>query len=282
MRTGHSAVVHLVSRVCVSIAGFVATFFIARELGSEALGLYTIGVALLFVSKVPLNAVGRAISKRVSEGSNEAVFLWAGICINTFVGLLLAGGIILFRDPVNAYVGVDVALLLACLVLVQAVLTAVKSGIVGQKQVWQAGIIELVERVGRTTLQIAFVLVGFHVIGLYLGHVASLTFAVVVALIALRARLVVPTSESIRSLFSFSKYSWLGAVKNRSFGWMDTLVLAFFVSPSLVGVYEVAWTLSNVLALAGGSIQETLFPELSDLKTKGQLDAIRQIGRAHV
>jgi O-antigen/teichoic acid export membrane protein len=56
---------------------------------------------------------------------------------------------------------------------------------------------------------------------------------------------------------------------------MDTIVLAFFVTPDLIGVYEVAWTLSNVLVLAGGSIQQTLFPELSDLSTRGETDQIR-------
>jgi O-antigen/teichoic acid export membrane protein len=56
---------------------------------------------------------------------------------------------------------------------------------------------------------------------------------------------------------------------------MDTIVLAFFVGPGLIGVYEVAWTLSNVLALAGGSIQQTLFPELSDLSSQGEVEKIR-------
>lgn len=275
MKTGHSALVHFVSRIGVSLAGFVATFFIARELGSEALGLYTIGVALLFVAQIPLNAVGSATSKRISEGTDEAEFLWGGVLLNAGIGLFLAAGIVLGGDVVDQYVGTEAAVFLALLVFAQALLTAAQSGLVGQKRVGISGGVEVVERVGRTGFQIGLVLVGFHVAGLYLGYVASLVVGVIVAFALVRTWPATPTVEQLRSLFDFSKFSWVGQLRARSFGWMDTLVLAFFVTPSLVGVYEVAWTLSNVLALAGGSIQQTLFPELSDLSTKGEVEKIR-------
>jgi O-antigen/teichoic acid export membrane protein len=263
------------SRIGVSVAGFVATFFIARELGSEALGLYTIGVALLFVGQIPLSAVGNSIRKRVSEGGDDAQFLSAGLIINGGFGFLLAGGVVLGRDLINQYVGADVAILLALLVFAQALLTSVKAGLDGQKRVALSGLIEVIERVARTTVQIGLVLIGFHVAGLYLGYITSLALSVVVGLVLLRFRLSTPSVEQFHGLFDFAKFSWLGRLRSRSFGWMDTIVLAFFVGPGLIGVYEVAWTLSNVLALAGGSIQQTLFPELSDLSSQGEVEKIR-------
>jgi O-antigen/teichoic acid export membrane protein len=275
MNTGRSALAHFLSRIGVSVAGFVATFFIARELGSEALGLYTIGVALLFVVKIPLSAVGSAISKRVSEGHEEARFFWSGITINATIGVVLAGGIVGGGELVNEYVGADVAIFLAALVLLQALLIAVQAGLIGHKRVAQSGLVDVVERIGRTGFQIVLVLIGFHVAGLYLGFVASLAVSVVLALVLVGGRPSVPSTEQFRSLLDFTKFSWVGQLRYRSFGWMDTIVLAFFVGPGLIGVYEVAWTLSNVLALAGGSIQQTLFPELSDLSSQGEVEKIR-------
>jgi O-antigen/teichoic acid export membrane protein len=275
MNLGRTAVTVFLSRVGVSVAGFVATFFIARELGSEALGLYTIGVALLFVLRIPLNAIGSGINKRVSEGHAQAAFLSAGVIISVGVGIVLAGALLLGSEFVDQYVGLDVAVPLSLLVMSQAVFTAAQSGLAGKKKVATAGIVQVVERIGRTTFQIGLVLLGLGVIGLYVGYLASLALAAVLSLALLRTRPVIPTREHARSLFEFTRFAWLGKLKSRSFGWMDTIVLAFFVTPDLVGVYEVAWTLSNVLALAGGSIQETLFPELSDLSTRGEVDRIR-------
>jgi O-antigen/teichoic acid export membrane protein len=49
---------------------------------------------------------------------------------------------------------------------------------------------------------------------------------------------------------------------------MDTLVLAIFVSNSLIAVYEVAWNLASLFAIFGSSISRTLFPEISKLSSE--------------
>jgi O-antigen/teichoic acid export membrane protein len=275
MNTGRTALVHFLSQIGVSIAGFVATFFIARELGSEPLGLYTIGVGLLFAFGLPMNAIGSAITKRVSEGRDTQQFLWTGLVASVGVGLLLATFIFLGRGYFNRYIGAELATLLAALVVVQSLYTAVRSGLNGQKRVAFTGIVTVVERTTRTALQVGLILLGFHVSGLYVGFISSLVVATALAIIVLDLRPALPNLEHLRSLLNFTKFSWLGKIKSLSFGWMDTIVLAYFVTPSLVGIYEVAWTLSNVLALAGGSIQQTLFPELSELSARGEDERIR-------
>ena len=42
----------------------------------------------------------------------------------------------------------------------------------------------------------------------------------------------------------------------------------FFVSPSLIGIYEVAWGLGSMLAVISTSVRTTLFPEISDLSAQ--------------
>jgi O-antigen/teichoic acid export membrane protein len=58
---------------------------------------------------------------------------------------------------------------------------------------------------------------------------------------------------------------------------MDILVLGFVVSDSLIGIYQVAWTLASFLAIAGSSISSTLFPQVSSLGTRKNFDQIKHL-----
>jgi O-antigen/teichoic acid export membrane protein len=59
------------------------------------------------------------------------------------------------------------------------------------------------------------------------------------------------------------------------FGWLDTIVLSFFVGASLIGIYEAAWGIASMLAMASTSISKTLFPEVSDISSSDEFDQIR-------
>jgi O-antigen/teichoic acid export membrane protein len=58
---------------------------------------------------------------------------------------------------------------------------------------------------------------------------------------------------------------------------MDTLILAFFVQDSLIGIYELSWNLASMLALLSISIQSVLFPKLSELNEEDKNEQIIQL-----
>lgn len=265
MRVGTSTFVYFTSQVALSIAGFVATFAIARLLGADVLGTYTVVVALVFWLNVPTTAVSSAITKRVSEGSDRGAFLTAGFAVNGTLGAVIAVAVVTFSGYVNAYVGAPVSELLAVIVLANVALYSVTGALDGQKRVAARGILQALERVGRTAGQVALIVVGWRLTGLLLGHAVSLAVAAALGVVLFEVRPSMPSREQFASLFEYARYSWLGTLKTRAFGWMDTIVLAFFVSSTLIGVYEVAWRLASVLALVSVSVQQTLFPELSEL-----------------
>jgi len=95
-----------------------------------------------------------------------------------------------------------------------------------------------------------------------------------VGLVLFEVRPSLPRADHVRSLVSYARYSWLGTLSSRTFGWMDTLVLSFFVAPGLIGIYEVSWRLASVLVLVSTSIQHTLFPEISGLSSDGNREEI--------
>jgi O-antigen/teichoic acid export membrane protein len=265
MRLGKSTTVYFLSQVGLTVAGFVATFFIARFLGADTLGVYSVAIAVLYWLNVPAAAVGSAINKRVSEGRDGSEHLSAGLLTNLSLAAVLAAAVLLLGSYVDAYIGADVHVLLSILVVANVVYISVSSSLDGQKRVATRGLLQSGERVVRTTLQILFVIAGFHLGGLLLGHAVSLLIGAAVGVALFRFYPTRPAREHIRNVLSYAKYSWLGTLKGRAFGWMDTTVLAFFVASSLIGVYNVAWTLTSTLVLASNAVRQTLFPEFSEL-----------------
>lgn len=267
MRLGKTTLSHFVSQVVVSMAGFIATFAIARILGAEGVGIYALGVALLIWLNIPTSGIFRGVTKRISELDDPGAYLSSGILLMSGVGALVLVGILTFDQQINRYVGASIAGLLAFLFLSDVLFSFVGSVLQGEKKVATHGWLMGLERLARTGVQIAFLLVGYGITGLFFGHAISLAVTALVGLVLVGIRPSMPERRHVRSLANFAQYSWLGAVKGRTFGWMDTIVLGFFVGSALIGIYEVAWTLASFLVLVSNSIQDTLFPEISELSS---------------
>ena len=232
--------------------------------------------ALVIWFSFPVAAVGSATTKRMSEGDNAGVFLGAGFFIIGAIVPVLVAVVLLGRSFFRGYIGAPVVGLLAAVIAATAAFKLVKNGLNGQKKVAVSGLSIAAHRVFRTGLQVALILLGFRLGGIVAGHIAGLVLAMVVALYFYEVRPMLPGREELRSLLEFARYSWLGTLQTQSFGWMDTIVLGFFVTSSQIGIYEVAWNLASVLILVSVSIRTTLFPEISDLGTDGRYEEIHE------
>lgn len=274
MRVGKTVIVKFGSEVIVSVAGFGATFAIARLLGAEGLGIYALGIAAITVARMPFAGVFQSLTKRVSEGHDRGEYIAAGILSISLLALIASGIAVGFDDHINAYVGEQVALLLLLVLLAEAAMGVIAGTLNGQKDVALHGVLKAIERIGRTAGQITLVLVGWGVAGLFVGHAASLFVVAAVGSLFVKYRPSIPDRDIVHDLLSYAKYSWLNDLRSTTFGWMDTIVLGFFVTSSLIGIYEVSWMLSSFLALLSISIRGTLFPEFSDLSTDDAYDEI--------
>jgi O-antigen/teichoic acid export membrane protein len=275
MRLEKETLSHFLSQFLLSVAGFVATFAIARILGAAGVGIYALGVAILIIAQIPGEGVLRAINKRVSEGAEEGAFASAGLIAAVLSGGVVSVGILALRPYVNRFVGADVAVVLVVILVTSLLTRGVRSVLKGEKKVAVAGWVGAVERVSRAGFQIGLILLGFGVVGLFWGHAAALVVAAFIGMLFVGVDLAVPKRHHFTETFNFGKYAWLTNTKTKSFGWMDTIVLGFFVASSLIGVYEVAWTLASFFALLSKSIEQVLFPEISGLDARGEADRIR-------
>lgn len=278
MRPAVTSIVVWISSQFSTLVGFVATFYIASYLGPEILGAYSITVGMLFWLHMPSSAIDSAITKRVSEGVDRGEILSAGILTNIALAIFAATGVLLISETVNSYVGHNVSTEIAVLVLCWFAANAMSALLNGQKKVAYASIVWTSGRVVRTGFQIGLTfLFGFGVSGLIWGHSISFIAATAFALMVNSVKPALPTWENFKRLFEYAKYSWLGQISGKAFNWLDTIILAFFVSSTQIGIYEAAWTMASTLAIVSTSIAKTLFPSLSDMSTDDRFEEVSDL-----
>lgn len=277
LKLGRTAAFHFLTQVVVSLSGFAATFVIARFLGPTPLGYYAKATAVLFLVGVPIIAVHTAIIKRMSEGSDREAYFGGGIVLVAAVLLVLLLAVFVVRSQFESYVGVPIAGEFMLLLVGTGAFRLLQAVLSGEKQVARAGLIQSFERVLRTLLQVGFIVLGYSISGLLLGHGIALLTAGVLGLFLSQSWPETPKRKHIESIVEYSRFSWLARLKGRAFSWTDTAVLGFLVTSSLIGIYEVAWTLSATLILISKSVQQTLFPEFSELSTEDDYDQIHHL-----
>lgn len=284
MRLGQTSIVHFTSRFLASMLGFVATIFIARFLGSETLGIYYLVLSTVSWLGIAVEmGVPSAINKRVSEGHDEAAYTIAGGTIVVGLFLIVSVLALLFREQINDYIGYPAAVVVVLFLFVNLVQSTVNSILTGQHLVHISGIFNPIRTGTRSLVQIGAILAGFQITGLFIGYTAGYALVSVLGLwIAIRhfESISLPTAEHYRRIVSYAEYSWLGELRSRAFNWVDVAVLGFFVSSSLVGIYTAAWNIAVFLILFGGSLSETLFPEMSSLSADEETESVAELFEA--
>jgi O-antigen/teichoic acid export membrane protein len=273
MKLGQTSAVFFLSRITASLFGFVATLYFARELGSGPLGIYYLALGVVaWLSIAGTMGIPQAISKRVSEGQEEGQYVAAGATLMALLSGVLLVVIALFRRQVNAYVSYPDAAIFVGVILVITIFTqVVLSTLQGLKLVEIQGLLSPLGTGVRSGLQIYVLFVGGGLVGLFLGYAAGYFVMLLIGTAIVVRRLDgfrQPNINHIRSLVDYAKFAWMTDLRSKTFNWIDVIVLGFFVSPSLVGIYTVAWNLSQFLILFSSSIAVTVFPEMSELSAE--------------
>ena len=281
MRLGQISAIFFASRLFASVIGFVATLYIARLLGAAPLGIYHLGIGLVsWFAIAGQVGVSGAISKRVSEGDERSEHALAGAILVAALFAVVAVGVLFFRTRVNRYVGYDAAPFVVAILFVTLAYAVVSSLLTGLHLVHVDGILSPIKTGGRSLLQIGAVMAGAGVAGLFWGHLAGMGLVAAIGGVVVVKNLpstAVPRRRHFRSLLDFAKFSWLGSLQSRMFNYTDIIVLGFFVSSSLIGVYSVAWNVGQFLILFSGAVKSTLFPEISELSARRDPQAAADI-----
>ena len=276
MRPGQTSLVVFLSKLLGSALGFLATIFFARVLGAEILGYYALVMALVsWLVLAGRVGVTTAMTKRISETEEPAAYFTASAIVIGALGAVTAGGILLLNEYVDAYVGESVAAFVALIVAVKLFYNFTNAALEGERKVHVAGVLQPIQIGSYSLVQVALVVAGFGLVGMLVGYVVGGVLIGLIGLWYLSVGIERPRVRHFESLVEFAKYAWLGGLQSRSFNDVDIVVLGFFVSPALVGVYSVAWSVAKFLTLFGGAVSTTLFPELSKADADDDREAVR-------
>lgn len=278
MRIGHTTAIVFVSKLLGSALGFVSTLYFARVLGAEILGYFAVAMALVSWLKVGGSmGISAAMTKRISERMDQGAFLTSGLLLILITSLVFALIIVLFENRIDSYVESDTSFYILLIFLSGVLLTVVSSVLKGENRVHIAGVLTPLN-VGISSLaQFILVFLGMELTGLFIGYLIGEIAIVLLGATLISIGATVPKRRHFRSLIDYARYAWMSGLKSQSFNDVDTLVLGALVNPSLVGIYSVAWSISQFLSLFGRSIRSALFPEISQAEAEQNDEQIARL-----
>lgn len=276
MEVKRSSVGLFAARVGMSVVGFAATVYFARTLGDAALGIYfTFEAAINVLGVFSRVGLDSAVIKRISEREDVGGGKFTGALLIVFVTTALFAVILsVFHGQVDAYLGVSATLALVVGVFSTNYSSLCTSALRGEGQLVRAALLEFLGEAIRVVVSVALFLNGHGVYALLYGFIVGMVGRVLISGYWIDSGIALPDSSAFTSLLSFSRYTFVSKVSGLAYSWLDTLILSYFLSKGVVGVYESAWKISVVTLLASTALGSTLFPAFSRWHSEGRVDYI--------
>lgn len=280
MRYGRTSVVTFISNLLVSFSGFFGTVVLTRFLGKEQYGTYVVVISVVAWAAVAGNlGVSSAVKKRVSE--NDGVdYVVPGALTQLGLYVLVAAALWLIRPSLNDYMGIEGTGILIVLLFAHLAVAFVTSVLDGQHKVHISSTLKPLQRTVQSVAQVVLVIGGLGIIGAFAGYFVGAIIAVLVGAYFVRTKLYIPSLNEFDRIRTYAQFSWFAHIRGRTFLSMDTVILAFFVTNSVVGGYKAAWNLASIFATFSLALRRTLFPEISALASEdGNEDKIAGLFR---
>lgn len=274
----------LVGNFVSTAVGAVAVILIARLLGPEQYGEYTLafvvpGVLQLFVGLGVNSSVIRFSAYSISTGKlddakrytlNGLYFLVVLSTIITIVSIMIAGPVssaLLNRPALSYYVQ-----LASLYVFGFTLLQSVSSAAIGWKWMELASISQVVQAVLRLFAAPILIIAGFGTYGAITGQVTSLIIAGLVATLffygaKLRGRLGKPGrfASDIREMVSYGFPIFVGGIISGLAIYYVAILMASITSNAVIGFYQAAVNVTYPVALISTSASYALFPAFASL-----------------
>ncbi|MDL0120416.1 polysaccharide biosynthesis C-terminal domain-containing protein [Halobacterium salinarum] len=268
MKFGRTSIVNFLSQVVMSFSGFFGTVVLTRILGREQYGGYVVVMSVLAWATIAGNlGISTAVRKRVSE-ETEGNYVVAGFLSQSFLYVLVAVFLLTIRPHLNSYMGFEGTRFLIALLAARLLFNLVNGVLDGQHLVHISSVLRPIQMTSQTIVQVALVVSGFGLAGAFAGYFVGTIVAVTIGLYFASVRLKSPSKTAFHRLRTYAQFSWFASIQTQTFLSMDTIILAFFVTNSVIGGYKAAWNLVTIFAMFSTSIRRTLFPEISKLASQ--------------
>lgn len=247
-----------------AIIVFSGLAFFAGVFGSNILGLYFLFEALVGLFGMISNlGINNAVEKRLSEGQSGGEVLSSAVVIKAVLLTSTVFAILLFRGPVNQYLGFEGTIWVIGGILLKQSANLILRTMNGELRVGQTASLRLIRRLAWVTVGILGWKIGIGLNSLLGGFFVGELIVILVGVSRIDTKLAYPSVGMCWSLFDFGKFSFFDSMGGFVYNWMDVAVLGFFVTPGAIAAYEIAWRITEVVMLLSKSIRTTTFPQLS-------------------
>lgn len=278
MNIAKSATKLFVSRIAVSLLGFLGLIYFTNTLGATRIGVYFLFESLVLIFSIPANlGIQTALVKRMSEGEDSPHILSSALLMLLFTICIASVIIFVFRGIINEFLTEALALFLIPALILQQ-LSKFSIGVLkGERRVGETAPLYFIRRFIFVILSVILIKYGIFIKGLVFSFMLG---NLVVFLLGMRMRhtpFLMPSFKHVKYLFDFSKYSFLTDVNDHIYSWLDVIVIGIFLSTTKVGMYETSWRITTIAMLFSNAINRTILPEVSNLAKAGSIDRIEEL-----
>lgn len=266
------------SKIIVQIISFLSMIYFARVLGSSQLGSYFLLVSLAGMFGLLTNlGMNIATEKRLSEGNNSGELLTSVTVIKLSIILFISSFIIIFRRSINNYIGEELAIFLIIIIFLKSYSSFLNNVLKGELRVGETAETTLGNKISFAVIGLILVSAGFNIIGLVLALITGYLVRLIWLFKKIDTQFGRITKEAIMSIYDYAKNSFIPTISYFIHSWMDILIIGFFLTSSAVGAYEIAWQITAVALIATHAVSKTIFPQISEWHTNGEMKKIEQV-----
>lgn len=276
MKLAVSSLKLFVARSGNAVLTLVGLAYFAQEMTQAALGIFFLYQSILQLLSIPASVgQGGALIKRLSEDRERDRFLGSAALLMFVSCVLTAALVLVFQSFVIEYFGRNLAVWLVVGVVTlrfQRLGTGCLKGelrvgetadiVFLQKAIWVAGGAVLIHHIPSVEGLVGSFLLGNLAAGLIAFTRTSTPFGL-------------PSLHHARSLVRFWKWSAVSFVDGYLYNWADITLLGYFVGPSVVAAYEIAWRIGTFAMMLTNSVETTLLPQISNLDAEERNRKIR-------
>lgn len=271
------SIVSLIWQIVFTFVGFLSTMYFAHAVGADVLGAYFLFMAYFsIIGLMTDGGFGGAAIKRISEGEEpDAYFSSFVVLRSVFVTVILLVLIAFHRYFVDLdSSGTFIWLLIA--LIVSFLQGAVSNGIVGRGKIGIGATAGFIGNIWQILCQVIAVFLGYGVAGLAGGFVAGMLVGSIVQLRFLDMHFVRFGWKHLKSLSSFSFWSFLVSGGSLVFVYSDTVMIGHYMSNADVGVYRVIFQFTSFAAFTTTALRSTLLPRVSRWDKIGETRLIEE------
>ncbi len=276
------SIILTISNISIRFLSYLYRIVMGRYLTEYEFGILNLALPLQFMIILLTSAgIAPSVAKYVSEykakGRDVNLFASSAIVYYGICGAIL-GALLILASPLaekvfndaNTVIPFMVAAFSVPLGIVIAVYTGIFQGL--KRFTYMSGVL-FFEQGARLLIAFILVIKGHGALGAILG--STLGFVAALPLSVLLARRVdirfVKTSyEAFKEVFIFSVPTSIVALSSFLLAYADVLLIGFYMTPEMVGVYSAASPASRLILIFTTAFYAVLIPAVSEIAAKGE------------